>query len=146
MKALPCLVCGKPLEDASGGFPVNQPYGGLGLVTYGAYGSTVFDPMNGTYLSFSVCDECLVEGAKAGAVGVGCDSVQILAEVDGYLCVVGRMSAHFHTRKWDGESLPSAFGESVTLTHQQIVDRMNDDDIHIQPHIIDYVKKELQDV
>lgn len=146
MKALPCLVCGKPLEDVSSGSPVNQPYGGLGLVTYGAYGSTVFDPMNGTYLSFSVCDQCLVEGAKAGAVDVGCDSVQILAEVDGYLCAVGRMSVPFDTRRWDGEGHPAIFSVTVTLTHQEILDRMNDDDIHIQPHVIDYVKKELQDV
>jgi len=38
----------------------NQPYAGTTFISYGHYGSTVFDPMNGTtFLELNICDECL---------------------------------------------------------------------------------------
>lgn len=63
---LPCITCGNPLESA---FPddvggtvfasPNQPHGGTAFVSYGHYGSTAFDPGDGTFLEINVCDECL---------------------------------------------------------------------------------------
>lgn len=60
---LPCIVCEKDLENAGIG-EFNQPYAGTTFKTYGHYGSTVFDPMDGSYLVINVCDACLVEKAK----------------------------------------------------------------------------------
>ncbi len=55
---LTCLVCGKRLESVNDEL---QPYDGVICLTGGNYGSTVFDPMNGsTALYFVLCDQCLV--------------------------------------------------------------------------------------
>lgn len=61
-----CLVCLKELEnfDPKG----NQPLGGLEFQTHGHYGSTVFDPMDGTKLAINVCDECLTARSRMGIV------------------------------------------------------------------------------
>jgi hypothetical protein len=33
--------------------------GGIAFITYGHYGTTFFDPMNGDRLQIVICDECL---------------------------------------------------------------------------------------
>lgn len=72
--ALPCIVCGKALSSAvpaSVSSGTNQPNDGLNFAARGNYGSTVFDPLSedgAGYLEVSVCDACVVEKAKAGAV------------------------------------------------------------------------------
>ena len=58
---LPCLVCGKKLSSAVPEPAHNQPANGTAFVTWGHYGSTVFDPMDGTRLQVNVCDLCLTE-------------------------------------------------------------------------------------
>lgn len=70
MKPLPCVACGKKLEHAMPE-PLtddNQPYPGTTFHSYGHYGSTVFDPMDGTYLEINVCDECLKKAGEEGKV------------------------------------------------------------------------------
>ena len=67
-QTLPCLVCRKPLANACPGVE-NQPRGGLEFTTSGHYGSTAFDPMNGEQLTINICDDCLCEASKHGAVG-----------------------------------------------------------------------------
>lgn len=61
--SLPCIACGKGLEDAIPGTPEhpveNQPYQGTVFTSHGQYGSTVFDSMTGEFLEINVCDECL---------------------------------------------------------------------------------------
>lgn len=59
----PCLVCGKPLDPA---IPPgvhdrshNQPDEAVVFRAHGQYGSTVFDPMDGTYLEINICDNCV---------------------------------------------------------------------------------------
>lgn len=54
----PCLICGKALEVAVFG-EYGQPWGASVFTTPGHYGSTVFDPMDGTSLEIVVCDGCL---------------------------------------------------------------------------------------
>lgn len=68
--SVPCIVCEKPLEDVSG-VSENQPYNGLTCHAEGQYGCTEFDPMDGSYLEFNVCDECLVKKASAGIILIG---------------------------------------------------------------------------
>jgi hypothetical protein len=65
MELLPCFICEKKLEPA---FPdgiaddaFNQPYAATAFTTHGHYGSTVFDPMDHSYLELTICDECLVK-------------------------------------------------------------------------------------
>jgi hypothetical protein len=63
---IPCISCGKELdnweyENRDGTKVEVHPMCGLHFRTYGHYGSTVFDPMNGTYLDIAICDECLTK-------------------------------------------------------------------------------------
>jgi hypothetical protein len=60
---LPCIVCGCQLDDALQGIEDNQPYAGTSFVTGGHYGSTAFDPMDGSRLEINVCDPCLTRAA-----------------------------------------------------------------------------------
>ena len=65
MKALPCIVCGCGLDGWS--WP-NQPLDGLAFSTRGHYGTTAFDPMDGSALEINVCDRCLQAAGAAGRV------------------------------------------------------------------------------
>ncbi len=59
-KTLPCIICHKVLENVLDDLvEKNQPYSGLEFVTYGHYGSTYFDPMNGDKLIANICDDCV---------------------------------------------------------------------------------------
>lgn len=60
-----CIKCGVALESATVDSVV-QPLNGLAFTSYGHFGSTVFDPMDGTTLEICICDECLT---KAGSIG-----------------------------------------------------------------------------
>ena len=57
--ALPCFVCQKPLQNVESSSAINQPMRGTEFISYGHYGSTIFDPMDGTILVMNVCDPCL---------------------------------------------------------------------------------------
>ncbi len=62
---LPCIVCGRRLNaamDAVGSSHV--PYAGTMFETGGHYGSTAFDPLDGTRLQIVVCDECLTTSGR----------------------------------------------------------------------------------
>lgn len=50
-----CFKCDKELEE----FAYLHPSGGVHFYTYGHYGSTVFDPVNGDSMHIYICDECL---------------------------------------------------------------------------------------
>lgn len=55
-----CIVCGYQPEYAiPGDADINQPYKATAFITQGHYGSTFFDPMDGSHLEINVCDECL---------------------------------------------------------------------------------------
>ena len=58
MADLTCIRCEKQLENILEGGP-HQPVNGLAFSTPGHYGSTYFDPMNGSYLELSICDDCV---------------------------------------------------------------------------------------
>jgi len=70
---LPCIVCDKELESA---LPekfddVDQPYAGTSFYAHGQYGSTIFDPMDGSFLKINICDDCLDKKAKQQAILIG---------------------------------------------------------------------------
>src|SRR5688500_10712974 len=68
MNALECIACGHRLGDSCPGFVGNQPLGGTAFFSYGHYGSTAFDPMDGQFLELNVCDPCLRDSATKGRV------------------------------------------------------------------------------
>lgn len=59
---LNCIVCNKEVENWDV-YPEEEtqvhPIDGTVFRTYGHYGSTVFDPMDASYLEVVFCDECL---------------------------------------------------------------------------------------
>jgi hypothetical protein len=59
VKTVPCIRCGFELRHVFGDEEGNQPMRGLEFITQGHYGSTEFDPMDGTALAINVCDDCL---------------------------------------------------------------------------------------
>jgi hypothetical protein len=67
-ESLPCIVCRKQMERVfEGGYEL-QPNDGLHFHSEGAYGSTVFDPMDLSTLDVVICDECIVKAGKDGIV------------------------------------------------------------------------------
>jgi hypothetical protein len=60
-----CIACGKEMlnimEDRG-----HQPNDGLSFHSYGHYGTTFFDPMDGSCIQIVVCDECLVKADSKG--------------------------------------------------------------------------------
>lgn len=63
-----CIVCTKVMQNIAtdDGF---QPSGGLCFMTYGHYGSHIFDPMDGsTFLEVVICDDCVKHARETGDV------------------------------------------------------------------------------
>lgn len=77
--SLPCIVCGRDLENVTGA-KTNQPYRGTAFVTYGHYGSTAYDPMDESrHLELNVCDVCLAKHSARVVEVIG--SPQVFREV-----------------------------------------------------------------
>jgi hypothetical protein len=56
-QSLPCIVCGSKLKNF--GSDENYPLRGVEFVAKGHYGSTVFDPRDGSRIIVNICDKCL---------------------------------------------------------------------------------------
>lgn len=65
MFTLKCIVCGYQPDTAYNGCENNQPYKATAFISYGHYGSTFFDPMDGSYIEINVCDECLCKNEES---------------------------------------------------------------------------------
>jgi hypothetical protein len=63
--SFPCLVCGRELLRTAEQME-EEPDAGVMCYTHGNYGSTVYDPFDGEYLAFNICDPCLVAAGEAG--------------------------------------------------------------------------------
>lgn len=65
---LHCICCGFRMANITAdlGLGGHQPSGGLSFHTYGHYGSTFFDPMDGSFIQIAVCDECLEKADTKG--------------------------------------------------------------------------------
>lgn len=77
---LPCIICGFQPEttDTHDEDKGNTPYAATAFVTHGHYGSTAFDPLDGTFIEINVCDTCLVRKAETGCIGEGRDHKPVL--------------------------------------------------------------------
>lgn len=66
---LPCAVCGTQLEAALGDCGgINQPHGGTAFYSPGHYGSTIFDPMDGSTIEITICDSCVSDIRDKGRI------------------------------------------------------------------------------
>jgi hypothetical protein len=58
-----CFKCEKLLDNehykSGNKYVYVHPMGGLHFQSHGHYGSTVFDPMDGSSIDIAICDECL---------------------------------------------------------------------------------------
>lgn len=62
---IPCFCCDKELDNMEYEMHGNKkvfvhPMDGLHFTTHGHYGSTIFDPMDGTTLDIAICDDCVM--------------------------------------------------------------------------------------
>ena len=78
-----CIVCNTEVDNWDIAYPEDKiqvhPIGGTVFRTYGNYGSTVFDPMDASYLEIVVCDACLNSRTERTYSGV---NEQYRAELD----------------------------------------------------------------
>lgn len=74
----PCLICGTTLYRVF--YDEGQPNDGINITTHGNYGSTVWDDMEGQFLIFNICDECIKEGSEQGRIFVGRSYVNVMVD------------------------------------------------------------------
>lgn len=69
-----CIICKCEVDNWDIAYPEDEtkvhPIGGTAFRTYGHYGSTVFDPMDASYLEVVFCDDCLKERLEYTYEGV----------------------------------------------------------------------------
>ena len=72
-----CIVCKSEVDNWDIAYPEDKPQvhpiGGTVFRTYGHYGSTVFDPMDASYMEVVVCDECLKDRLDHTYTGVNAE-------------------------------------------------------------------------
>lgn len=69
-QALPCVVCGRELENIFEDVE-NQPSGGTSFSSSGHYGSTAFDSMTArVQLELNFCDPCLTSLRERGRIAI----------------------------------------------------------------------------
>jgi hypothetical protein len=61
-----CIKCDKAMANILGPGKGHQPSEGLAFYSQGHYGSTFFDPMDGSYIEISVCDRCIENYDRRG--------------------------------------------------------------------------------
>jgi hypothetical protein len=82
--ALPCVKCGKPLENVELGDD-NQPAGGTEFITYGHYGSTIHDEIALSEeeararmaLVVNICDTCILRAIDAGVIQSRSENIRL---------------------------------------------------------------------
>lgn len=66
MPILTCICCSKGMDNITPNGV--QPNDGVAFHSYGHYGSSFFDPLDGTCIQIVICDECL---ERAGEKVIG---------------------------------------------------------------------------
>lgn len=95
---LPCIVCDREIEGINNGpdYTGNQPHGATTFVSHGQYGSTIWDPMDGSYIEINVCDECLAE--KHPHINTGRSTRPVVLE---YCGNVGWQDIDHESKPWE---------------------------------------------
>ncbi len=100
----------------------NQAYGGLAFTSYGQYGGTLFDPMDGTFIEVNICDDCLRILSKRSLVLTGRSSR--LVRVNG--SIWGSQKVRTPLKLWDCDEHPEY--EAVDFSLDQVMRHANDPD------------------
>jgi|ERR1700729_615421 len=108
--ALSCIRCDKALENVFDEVE-NQPGDGLAFTSAGHYGSTEFDPMDGSYIELNVCDKCLIELRNEGRVLYGRKSKRVLFEGT----IVGFVKIYRELTPWRGDEEEGDLGDDAPL-------------------------------
>jgi hypothetical protein len=96
---LQCIICDTSFESAvPEGFGENQPSEGTVFTSSGQYGSTAFDPLDGSVLEITICDPCL--RAKAAKQRVLIGRFRRPVEING-MGIVGWERSSSPLRLWD---------------------------------------------
>ena len=78
-----CIVCNTEVDNWDvypEDKPQVHPIGGTVFRTYGHYGSSVFDPMDASYLDIVICDGCLKSRLACTYSGVNAQYAEQLAQ------------------------------------------------------------------
>lgn len=100
---VPCLACGRELEPVDAEAE-NQPYEGVVCKTWGQYGSTEYDSMDGHFLEFNICDPCLRAAGERGHVLWGRDRAP--ATVDGSVVGSVELRHPYKLVRWTPDPRP----------------------------------------
>jgi hypothetical protein len=137
---LPCIVCGRELESANGDDPrfahINQPQVGTTFYAEGQYGSTIFDPMDGSYLEVNICDACLAE--HQDRINVGRSTRPVFLE---YCGIVGYQKIEHESQPWNPAE-PHPFKSRCNLKLSELENLP--DDVHLRfstPEQIDSLRQ-----
>lgn len=76
MRQVDCIVCSKTMESVLPEGKGIQPLGGLAFSSHGHYGSSYFDPMDGSFIEIAVCDECLTKATRGVSVFPALDTME----------------------------------------------------------------------
>lgn len=67
-ESINCLCCQKKMSNMQELRNGVQPSGGLAFHTSGHFGSTLFDPMDGSSIHIAICDPCVEKAIGRGDV------------------------------------------------------------------------------
>lgn len=98
-----CIVCAAEVDNWDIAHPdkdVVHPIGGTVFRTYGHYGSTVFDPMDASYLDIVICDNCLKDRMEHVYEGV---NEEYRAELDAKRAEMDEIVAQLDLEDYDKE-------------------------------------------
>jgi len=97
-----CIVCGTEVDNWDEAYSETpntvHPIGGTKFRTYGHYGSTVFDPMDASYLEIVVCDSCLRDRLHRTYKGV---NEEYRSELDERSAAMGTLIDSLNLRELD---------------------------------------------
>lgn len=111
---VPCFKCGKELASVFRdiGDASTMPNDAVIFTAQGNYGSTVFDPFDGSFLEINICDSCLVAGRAN--VYAGSRSGAAVSKWDGPDVEVISMS----TEEWKASAQRAL--EKLGLTYDEL--------------------------
>lgn len=115
IESFPCIKCGATLTRVTSDYE-GQPNDGIMCTSYGNYGSTVFDPMDGSYLAFNICDPCVKRAAKQGRLMVTRDKVHVKLNRS----IIGSMRVERPYIAWNPDLAPDGDSEGLEFDLEEL--------------------------
>ena len=106
-----CFKCEEELPT----FMDNHPGDAITFTSYGQYGSTVFDPMDHSFLEVHICDKCLVSGGDAGLISIAQTMENLYVPVKYEHCVTDTLVGSIVTRHY----IPIPWNKDLPFLHDR---------------------------